>query len=351
MPDLPITRDVVVIGGSAGAISVLQEVLANLPSDFQAAMLIVVHQSQTQPGRLPEVLGQRSKLPIAHAKDADPIELGRIYVAPPDYHMLIERGWIHLSRGPKENRFRPSVDPLFRTAARAYGPQVVGVILSGMLDDGTLGAMRIKQFGGTVIAQDPLDAESPDMPTSVIRNVDCDYVLKIRDIAGVLNRLAEEPIDAPVYGASAISTKPMPESSNVAREADDSADRGDAALVTGERLGLATGLTCPQCGGAVWESKHDGLVYYRCHVGHAYTADSMAAEHNSILESTLWEAVRMFQESAALNRRLERKAMEMGNGDMQGRYRERSEEAEQRAEVVRHILLNEIGLGSRTHAA
>jgi two-component system, chemotaxis family, protein-glutamate methylesterase/glutaminase len=132
----PITRDIVVVGGSAGALSALQTILRGLPGDFPAAILVVVHQAQSMPGRLPDVLG--GPLPAQHAVDGEPIEVGRVYVAPADHHLLVQpSGHVRLSRGPKQNRFRPAIDPLFRTAARVYGPQVIGVVLSGLLDDGT----------------------------------------------------------------------------------------------------------------------------------------------------------------------------------------------------------------------
>jgi two-component system chemotaxis response regulator CheB len=339
-PEPAVTRDVVVIGGSAGALPVLQQVLGGLPTDLPAAVLVVVHQALHQPGRLPEILGRWGKLPAKHASDGEPIEIGRVYVAPPDLHLLLERGLTRLSRGPKENRFRPAIDPLFRTAARHYGPQVIGVILSGLLDDGTLGLMRVKHYGGVAIAQDPASAEAGEMPASAIRNVACDYILKPTEIAGVLNQLVQQPSSAPVQGA-ALAGGLMPESSNVARDADDSAERGDNALATGS-LGQATsGLTCPQCGGAIWERREGRLLYFRCHVGHAYSGDSMLSEQESVLESTLWDAVRMFQESAALNRRLEKKAIEAGESDMARRYCERAEEREARTETVRRILLGD----------
>jgi two-component system chemotaxis response regulator CheB len=335
-------RDVIVIGGSAGALSVLQQILGALPADFPAAVFVVIHQSQSQPGRLPEILARCGALAAEHAIDGAAIELGHVYVAPPDHHLLVERGRMRLSRGPKENRFRPSIDPLFRTAARVYGPQVIGLILSGLLDDGTLGMMRVKQFGGMTIAQDPLTADSADMPASAIRNVACDFILKPEQIAGTLTQLVQQPSILPsTKGASAMSQSKLPEDTTLPSETGDTADRGDNALTVGKVPGAPTGLTCPQCGGAVWENDEGPLITYRCHVGHAYTADSMAAEHESQLESTLWEAVRMFQESASMHRRMEIKARESGVHEMADRYGERAAEHEARTELMRGLLLHE----------
>lgn len=346
MPTIaPIERDLIVIGGSAGALQALQELIAKLPANFPAAIAIVLHQAQSQPGHLPDILNRCGVLPAQHAKEGEPIELGRIYVAPPDFHLLVERGRLKLSRGPKENRFRPSIDPLFRTAARAYGPQVIGIILSGLLDDGTLGLMRVKQFRGIAIAQDPTTADAPDMPNSAIRNVQCDYILKPSDMSDVITQLVHEPALSAVAGATMNPpTRAAPEAAGVPSETGDTADRGDNALSTGHLGQCTSGLTCPACGGAVWE-KHEGpLLTYRCHVGHAYTADSMAADHESHLEATLWEAVRMFQEAASLNRRMETKAHDAGNADMSVRYGERGQENEARAEAVRTMLLAEKSL-------
>lgn len=339
-----IDRDLIVIGGSAGALSVLLEMVAALPADLAAAVMVVVHQSQSQPGRLPAILSNRGPLIAEHATDGAAIELGRIYIAPPDHHLLIEPGRIRLSRGPKENRFRPAIDPLFRTASRAYGPQVIGVILSGLLDDGTLGSMRVKHAGGTVIAQDPASADAGDMPASVIGNVACDYILRPNEFAGILAKLVQEPSIVATLKATSPMTRNefSPESmSRLPSETGDTADRGNNALATGQDLGSPIGLTCPQCGGAVWERTEGGLVSYRCHVGHAFTADAMADDHNSQLESTLWEAVRMFQENAALHRRMEAKTRERGVHDMADRYGERAQEQETRSELMRKLLLKE----------
>jgi two-component system chemotaxis response regulator CheB len=337
-----VTRDIVVIGGSAGALPVLQQIFSELPADFPAAILVVVHQAQSQPGRLPDVLARCGALPAEHATDRAPLELGRIYVAPPDQHLLLERGHMRISRGPKENRFRPAIDPLFRTAARAYGPQVIGVVLSGLLDDGTLGLMRVKQFGGVAIAQDPADADAADMPASAIRNVSCDFILEGNAIASTLISLVQNTVPA---GQGAVGT-PGPASApelspGIPSDTGDTADRGDNALATGHLGGSPSALTCPQCGGAVWEKSENGLITFRCHVGHAYAAESMAAEHDSGLESTLWEAIRMFQESASLHRRMENRARENGNTEMADRYGERSTEQEMRSDLIRHLLLHE----------
>ena len=342
----PVTPDLVVVGGSAGALPVLQTVLRSLPADFPAAVLIVVHQAQSQPGKLPNVLG--GPLPARHARDGEPIELGRVYVAPPDQHLLVEpAGRVRLSRGPKQNRFRPAIDPLFRTAARVFGPQVVGVIVSGLLDDGTFGTMQVKRFGGITICQDPAEAEAPDMPASAIRHARPDYVLKAADIAPVIDRLVRTSGHAAAQGAPPMSERQTPTSSiGTPSEAGDVADRGDNALTTRGMNGPPSALTCPGCGGAVWEQNEQGLLFYRCHVGHTYSAQSMAAEQDGLLEQTLWEAMRMFQENVNLHERMAERTAS-AEPDMARRYRERAEEGRTRTEVIRRVLLGESVAGSR----
>ena len=343
-PAPPVTPDLVVIGGSAGALPVLQAILRGLPADFPAAVLAVVHQAQSQPGKLPEVLG--GSLPARHAQDGEPIELGRVYVAPPDQHLMVEpAGRVRLSRGPKQNRFRPAIDPLFRTAARVFGPQVVGVILSGLLDDGTFGLMQVKRFGGVAVCQDPSEADAHDMPASAIRNARPDYILKSSEMAPVLNRLVRQPRPSATHGAPPMSERQTPTSSaGVPSEAGDIADRGDNALTSHSMSGPPSALTCPDCGGAIWEHDEQGLLLYRCHVGHSYTADSFAAEHDGQLELTLWAALRMFEENANLHRRMAQRA-ERTDSMAARRFRERADETQGRIELLRRLLLGENGAG------
>jgi two-component system chemotaxis response regulator CheB len=338
-PPPPVARDLIVIGGSAGSIGVLKRLLAELPRDLPAALMVVVHQGQGASGVLADVLGAAVRggggWPARNAVDGEPIELGTVYVAPPDHHIMVEpAGRVRLSRGPKQNRFRPAIDPLFRTAARVYGSQLIGVVLSGYLDDGTFGLMQVKRFGGVTVCQDPHDAEAAEMPASAIREVRPDY-------AGA----------APEKGAVPMSERRTTTSHpGVASEAGDIADRGDNALTT-QHLGPPTAVTCPQCGGAIWETTEGGTTYFRCHVGHAYSPDSMLAEHTSELEQTLWEALRMFQENAVLHHRMADRAAR-SQPDVAARYRERAEQSLARTELIRRVLLGESdpGAGERRSA-
>jgi two-component system chemotaxis response regulator CheB len=346
-------RDLIVIGGSAGSVPALRKIVGHLPSELPAAVLVVVHQAQSTPGMLPLLLNEAGPLSATHAVDGEMIEPGHVYVAPPDRHLLVEparagdsRLWIRLSLGPKENRFRPAIDPMFRTAARAGGGRTIGVVLSGLLDDGSLGLIRIKQRGGVAIVQDPLDADCSDMPASAIRHARVDHICKANEIADVLTRLVREPMpEAPtdeVYGGSAMSDSNDQDTKQGAGDVIDVTERGDHGLTRGTMPGVASGLTCPQCGGSVWEMQDD-LLHYRCHVGHRYTADSMAAEQESVLESTLWAAMRMFEENASLHRRMAKKAASSNLPDMAARFNERARESERSTEVIRRLLLGEGG--------
>ena len=187
-------NDIVVIGASAGGLEGLAQLVHNLPADLPAAIFVVVHLSAKYPSWLPHILQKFGNLPAVHAVDGAPIEFGRIYVAPPDRHLLVKPEYMRVVLGPKENRFRPAIDPLFRTAAVAYGKRVVGIVLSGALNDGTAGLFEIKEQGGVAIVQEPLEAIFPSMPQSAIQHVAVDHILPVADIARVLVDLAYEPV-------------------------------------------------------------------------------------------------------------------------------------------------------------
>ncbi len=186
-------KNVIVIGASAGGHEVLKHIFSGLSNGIDAAIFIVCHIASDVFGILPQVLSKLSTMPIANAVDNEPIVFNRVYVAPPDRHMIIERGCVRLIHGPKENRFRPAIDPLFRSAAYSYGPRVIGIILSGALNDGTAGLLAIKQFGGTSIVQDPQESETPGMPESALRSVKVDYKVTVLEMIEVLKRLVLEP--------------------------------------------------------------------------------------------------------------------------------------------------------------
>src|SRR5262245_31752512 len=252
-------RDIIVVGASAGGVPALQALVHGLPRDLPAAVFVVLHLSPHTPSLLSPILRRAGHLPATEAADGDKIEHGRIYVAPPDLHLLVNRGVVRVVHGPRENRHRPAIDPLFRSAAVAYGPRVIGVVLSGALDDGASGMRAVKMGGGISIVQDPEEASSPGMPRSVIENAPVDYRLPAMEIPKVLARLARETIDE---GALV-----MPE--QIRTEAEIAEQRLSPTELRErlEDIASVTMLTCPDCNGSLWELKNDTQLRYRCHVG------------------------------------------------------------------------------------
>ena len=324
---------IIVIGASSGGIEALTDVVAGLPEDLPAAVFVVVHVPPRSVSVLPDILNRSGILTAAHAKDNEKIKHGRIYVARPDYHMLIRNGSIRLVRGPKENNTRPAIDPTFRTAARAYGPRVIAVILSGSLDDGSAGLHAVKQRGGLAIVQDPQDALFPDMPQNAIASVSVDHVVAKIDIAPLLDRLAREPVreDEPV-GEEAASTAP----DMMEKEAD---IEGMTMTADEEKPGQPSVYGCPECGGVLWEL-HDGeMLRFRCRVGHGYTSEGLLLEQSEGLDEALWSAYRALQENASLARRLvDRARKNQGNKLLIKRFEDRAHHATEQAEAVRKLL-------------
>lgn len=250
-------HDIIVIGASAGGVEALMSVVRGLPRDLPAALFVVLHVPPDGESVLPKILSHAGPLPAVHPQDGDAIEHGHIYVAPPDYHLLVERGRVRVIRGPRENRYRPAVDPLFRSAARAYGPRVVGVILSGMLDDGAAGLAAIHARGGIGVAQDPDDALFPGMPTSAMRHDHPTHIVPATEIGPLLTRLAHEPTRE--VEKAAVSEALEKETAIAAL------DMG--AIGDPDKPGKPSVFGCPECGGVLWEMDEGPLPRYRCRVG------------------------------------------------------------------------------------
>jgi two-component system chemotaxis response regulator CheB len=269
----------------------LLRLVASLPSRLSAAVFVVIHVSARHGSTLPQLIRRDCRLPAVHAVDYEVIRRGRIYVARPDFHLLLKSGYMRVVQGPKENRFRPAIDPLFRTAAAEYGERVVGVILSGLLDDGTHGAMLIKRSNGVVIVQHPDEAEAPSMPLSVLRYVKVDYSLPAAKIASVIAQLAGQLRggDSPVMMSSKAETYDVVEGAT-------------DALRHVETLGPPSFFVCPECGGALWEFKEDQFIRYRCHVGHGFTAELLRDGQMNNVEGSIWQAIQRLEEKAALCR-------------------------------------------------
>lgn len=282
--------NVIVIGTSAGGLEALKVIVAALPRDLPAAVLIVMHTSPQGPNLLGHILGNASQMPVATSADGELIEHGKVYLAPLDHHLLVKQGHISLSRGPKENRSRPAIDPLFRTAAAVYGPRAVGVILTGMLDDGTAGLAALKGRGGMAVVQDPSDALYPSMPESALRHVAADYVLPIDEIAPCLVRLVAEQQTPEV--ASPLSRLLEIETRFVEMETMTMQDM--------EVIGSHAGVSCPECHGPIWKIDDGKIHRYRCHVGHAYSAQTMQVGQIEAQETHLWQALRLMKERVTL---------------------------------------------------
>ncbi len=317
---------VIAIGASAGGVEALTQVVRTLPPDLSAAVFIVLHIPAYGASVLPDILSRKGPLPASHPADGEAILPGRIYVAPPDHHLLVDEGRVRVTRGPSENGHRPAVDPLFRSAARACGPNAVGVILSGTLDDGTAGLLAIKQRGGFTVVQDPEEALFSGMPRSAVENVDTDAVVPAAEIGPMLALLTRRPLAEMASAPAELETEV-----GVAEMNMDAAEQ--------PRAGTPSGFTCPECHGALWEVEDGELTRFRCRTGHAYSPDSLIAQQSQDLENALWVAFRALEESAALADRLCERAQGRGHGLTAERFHAQADDARQRAEIVRLALL------------
>jgi len=279
-------KNIIVIGASAGGMEVLKRLFASLPPEIEAAIFITWHMSADVIGMLPHVLKKENSLYVANAIDGEPIKLNRAYVAPPDHHMLIEKDVVRVVRGPKENRFRPAIDPLFRSAAYWCGPRVVGIVLTGALDDGTAGLWTIKQFGGTTIVQDPEDSAYPSMPRSALRSVEIDHKLRVTDMAPLLARLVKEEI-------ADVTEPPLKEKAKVEKELNITLMQ---EVVEKNGVGLTTPYACPDCHGVLSMVRDGGIVRFRCHTGHAFSADTLLSMLSENIEYSVWNAIRGLEE-------------------------------------------------------
>ncbi len=326
------TRDIIVIGASAGGVQALAELVAYLPARLPAAVFIVLHIPSNVPSLLPAILERESGLPVAAATDGEPIVKGRIYVAPPDHHLLIEDSRVRLVHGPKENLHRPSIDALFRSAARWAGPRVIGVVLTGARTDGKVGMRAVKMRGGITIVQDPKEAPFSSMPISVMQDIKVDYSLPIRAIAPLLTELSKQT-------AEEEGAYPVPDQVEIeARIAQQEMEAGEL-IASVERLGKISKLTCPDCHGALWEIYDQELLRYRCHVGHAFSAEALTDGQTEMLETALWSAVRALEEKMVLARRIVERARKSNHERAVNIFEKRAREAEEQSSVIRNLLL------------
>ncbi len=323
-------RDLIVMGASAGGIEAVRRVLGGLPEDLEAAVLVVLHTSGRSGGLLPQILGRASVLKASHPVDGEGMQRGHIYVAPPDFHLLVEDGHLRVLQGPRENLNRPAIDPLFRSAAVAAGRRVIGVVLTGLLDDGTSGLMVVKARGGAAIVQDPETAMFSAMPKSALEQVPQATVLPLERIAEELVRLVGQELPPEASSAPARETWEEKETQLLEREM--------PQIRNGERPGEPSVFACPDCGGVLWKMDEDGFLRYRCRVGHAFTANHLGAEQRHAVETALWSALRALEESASLYHRLAKRAAP-GREMTASRFLDRAKNTEQNARVLREYLV------------
>ena len=313
-------RDIVVVGGSAGAVEALTALVSRLPAELDAAIFVVVHTYPISDSFLPAILSRRGRLRAEVAADGEAIQCNRIYLAARDSHLLIEPGRVRLSHGPKESGHRPAIDPLFRSAARAYGERVIGVILSGMLDDGSSGLRMIRRHGGSAMVQDPREALFPQMPQNAIEASNPQHVGPVAEIA----RLIATHAGRPVKGGEI-------EKAMVIHD-------GDSPVGADDTPGTPTGIACPECHGVLWAADDEESPEFSCRVGHAYSPESLLGAHAGSVEAALWAAVRSLQEQASLVSHLARKADRRGDALTAARLQERGQTADKHAATIEALL-------------
>lgn len=331
-------HDIVVIGTSAGGLKALSAVLRELPADIGAALFVVQHLAADQKSYLPELLSDITDLPVSSPGDDEPFERGHVYVAAPDHHLLLTQNTVRVLRGPQENRFRPSIDALFRSAARSHGSRVIGMVLTGYLDDGTVGLQTIQKRGGITVVQDPAEAEYPSMPRTALRYVNVDYTTPVAEAGALLIRLVAEPAPA----AERFPTTPAIEiESNIAEQVMNTKEFLDNV----ERIGERTTYTCPDCNGAIWQIGDEEPLKLRCHVGHSFTGEVFSAEQSRNVESALWSAIRIMEEKVTFSRQLAERKRSRSMKEAADEYDAEADALDREVAIVRDLIVT--GLGPR----
>jgi two-component system chemotaxis response regulator CheB len=321
-------RDIVVVGASAGGVEALSELVAGLPATLQAAVFVVLHLPPAGESHLPRILSRAGALGAVMAQDGDELRYGRILVAPPDHHLLLTQEKVRVVYGPRENHFRPAVDPLFRSAALAFGPRVIGVVLTGALNDGASGLVTIKRAGGLAVVQDPETAAFPSMPNAALHYVDADACLPVKEIGSKIEALSQ-------------TEAPMPETPHDTSELEREVSIAglDLSVIEDEQQqGTLVPITCPECHGPLWEISDGGPLRYRCRVGHGYTAEAMDSSLVRETEDALWAALNTLEESANLYGRLAAQAKAAGDAQKAVRFAESAQTYKTRSSAVRKFL-------------
>jgi two-component system, chemotaxis family, protein-glutamate methylesterase/glutaminase len=323
---MPNGEYIVVIGTSAGGNIVLPELLKQFPPDMPAAVFVVTHMAKHAVADLFVKRAQKyTSLTCKIAANSEPIRAGHVYFSKPDHHLLIKEGKIILGKGPMENRYRPSIDALFRSAAAAYGNRVIGIVLTGLLEDGAAGLLAIKRSGGKCIIQDPNEAQYPDMPNAALKALKPDYIMPVKEMGKTIE--------------SIMSKRPkktkIPE--DVIKEAD-IAERVNVGIEQLQQIAEHSLYSCPDCGGGLWQLTSNGITRYRCHVGHAYTEDGLLSTMQATTESALWTAIRIIEERRNLLKSLSEKEKTRGSKEVASRYKMRMQELEDQITQLRRVL-------------
>jgi two-component system chemotaxis response regulator CheB len=326
-------RHILVIGASAGGVTALLKLFAGMPKGTQATVFVVQHIAASARSQLPQLLERAGWLPAFHPEDGEPVRPGWIHVAPQDHHLLVRDGMTLVRRGARENRTRPAIDPLFRSAAVEYGPRVVGVVLSGMLDDGTAGLRAVKRCGGVAVVQDPDDAEWPDMPRHALAHVAVDHCVALDAMPALLVRLLAAPLGPEVAVPA-----------DVAVEAGIPEKEFDTVPDDTNSVGRPSTLSCPDCGGNLSEIVDGSLLRYRCKVGHAYSPVALAEAHKDSVERALWVALRTHEDRVILFERLAENARERGHGRVSENWTASAREAQRSVELLRGVLTGNAGV-------
>lgn len=331
----------IVMGASAGGVESLLQVLGGFVGTVEAPIFVVLHLPPYAVSSLPEILAQATSMPVVHPANGARIKRGHVYVAEPDHHLLIQDGRIVVAKGPKENRFRPSIDALFRSAAYAYEERVIGVVLSGALDDGTSGLWSIKRLGGVTVVQQPGEASFPSMPRSALEQVDIDHTLAAADIGALISRIASEPASTPVEAPEL--------KARLGKEIQIAAEGG--AFQKGVMdMGVLTPFTCPECKGVLVKINDGSTSRFRCHTGHGYTSSSLLESVMETSGNLLWQVIRSFEESVMLLDQMGTHLKESGDAAASKIYLAKAKELEKRSKAfhdaaLRHESLSEENLG------
>lgn len=325
------TFRIIAIGASAGGLQALIKLSRELPADLPVPVFIVLHVPPFRSSALPSLLSRARRLPADYAEDGELIRPSRIYVAPPDRHLVVRGDRVHLGTGPRENGTRPAIDPLFRSVAMTYGPGAIGVVLSGALYDGTAGLHAIKEHGGIAIVQNPDEALHPSMPRTALENVNVDHIVGAEQLAPLLEKL--------VRGGSrpAVSTQPaQPE--RLAHEVEIAERGAPPDQPAAKDQGRPSAFSCPDCHGVLWEIEEGDLIRFRCRVGHGYLPEALAQAQSAELEEALWTALRSLRENAALATRLGERARLRNLTMIAQAHEGRAKEAQERAQRIEAVL-------------